>query len=282
MGVRQAIGMATIVVGVLGGSAVQGSILTFDLADSGLDPLVYPGGFPEGYGYATLGFGFSPLSGYGSRVTGPTGANGNGTTTFEYGVGAEGYTPNVTAEFGPHGILTGGPVLWREGFGDLTNVLYQELSNSYLDIVLRADPFYDVQLYGFDLGGYQDELPADAVTVFNGIPFPFLTPTNQIFEEFDVDTPGPGGGAKSYAFATPLQAHLIYLRIDTTGLDQSLFEFIGIDNIRFGQTLRSDGTSGEAAVPEPSSLALLGLGAGIGAIRIRRRRLNPRSVVTAI
>ena len=36
---------------------------------------------------------------------------------------------------------------------------------------------YDVVLYGFDLGGYQGDFTIEGVEVFDGIPFPFLTPS---------------------------------------------------------------------------------------------------------
>lgn len=257
---------------VLQTHVASATILTFDASDSTLDTNVYPNGFPEGYGLATLGEPFNPLSGYGNNVTGPTGAHTNGTTTWGYGVGGEGYTPDVTVQYGPHGILDGGPVFWREDFGDLTNVLYQAGTSPFLEIDLQADTAHDVLLYGFDLGGWQGNYTISAVTVFKGYPNALFTPTNQLYEEFDVLAPGPGNGATSITFNTPIRAPHLFIRITTTGPNgEDQRDVIGIDNIRFGQDLRINGP-GSGEVPEPSSIVVLaGLGS-LGALGAWRRR----------
>jgi len=251
------------------------TILTFDISDSTLADPPYVGGFPEGYGTG-FSFPFSPLNGYGNNVAGPTGMNVNGTTSFSYGVGTEGYTPDVTAEYGPGGFISGAPVLWREGYGDLTNVLEQGGAWNTLSVDLVAASGLDVLLYGFDLGGYQGDITITGVEVFDGMPFPFIFPTNQIFSDYGiansgVTVPGPGGGALSYAFSTPLRSNRIVIRISTTEpislADQH--DLIGIDNIRFGQDRAL------TPVPEPATATLLALGLGsLGLVQARRRKAN--------
>ncbi|MGH9718628.1 MAG: hypothetical protein ACRD8O_00315, partial [Bryobacteraceae bacterium] len=67
--------------------------------------------------------GFAINQEYGDRVTGTPDVNG--TTTFHYLFGAEGFTPNVEIGYGPTAIFTGGPTLWRYDYGDLQRVLFQ-------------------------------------------------------------------------------------------------------------------------------------------------------------
>jgi hypothetical protein len=210
----------------------RASILTFDIFDE-TNPL-YQENFPEGFGINQE---------HGDRIDSASQLATNGTTTFDYGVGAEGYTPNVTVDYGPFSIFTGGPSLWRYDYGDLERVLYQGstatgVGNDYdiLDIVFVADPGYDVVLYGLDLGGwFQTDYTIKAVTVYDGVPFPFLTPTNDIYEATDVLVAGAGPASTHVDFdGTPLTAHVIWLRIDASNLGATS-ELIGIDNIRFGQ-----------------------------------------------
>jgi hypothetical protein len=212
-------------------SPAWASILTFDIFD---DEYASTENFPEGFGINQE---------YGDGVNSASQIATNGTTTFEYGVGVEGYTPNVTASYGPFSIFTGGPSLWRYDYGNLERVLYQGstftgIGNDYdvLDIVLVADPGYDVVLYDFDLGGwFETDYTINAVTVYDGVPFPFITPTNQISETFDVDVAGAGPASTHFDFGgSPLTAHVIWLRIDANNLGATS-ELIGIDNIRFGQ-----------------------------------------------
>jgi len=210
----------------------QASILNFDIFDD-TEPL-YQEDFPEG---------FAINQEYGDNVSGPTQVATNGTTEFNYGEGGEGFTPNVFVGYGPSSIFTGGPNLWRYDYGDLTRVLYQGSTNTgvgndydFLDIVFYAEPGYDVVLYEFDLGGwFESDYTINAVTVYDGVPFPFLTPTNDIFEATDVLVKGAGPDSTHIDFGgTPLTAHVVWLRIDATNLGATS-ELIGIDNIRFGQ-----------------------------------------------
>lgn len=283
-----------------------GSVLTFDIFDPLFvdpDPPAFNAeGVPE-----SRPFFEGYLSGYGSNVSGFTGMHTNGTTTFGYDQGSEGDTLNVVAAFGPYSFLTGGPEIFRGGFGDLTRVLYQGSVNNgsggtdynILEIALIADPEWDVVLYGFDLAGFnQDDHVINSVTVYNGIPFPFIFPTNQIF----VDTGGGAGvnvegdsGHTEFDFESsaptalnpaggPLQANVIWIRIDANNLG-SVSDSIGIDNIRFGQVRRDvpvedpvdladiDGAFQAGEAPEAASLVvwLVGGGAALTWTGTRRR-----------
>jgi hypothetical protein len=211
----------------------RASILTFDIFDETAYHVSEH--FPEGFGINQE---------YGDRIVDGTPQTAtNGTTTFQYGGDGDNYTPNVTVSYGPFSIFTGGPSLWRYDYGDLERVLYQGsaftgVGNDYdiLDIVFVADPGYDVVLYDIGLGGwFQTDYTINAVTVYDGVPFPFITPTNQIYEAFDVSVAGAGPTSTHFDFGgMEQQAHVIWLRIDASNLGADSGR-IGIDNIRFRQ-----------------------------------------------
>lgn len=275
---------------------VHASVLTFEVFDPNLDVPPYndPGVPPylPGYGYRE---GYRVPSDYGDRIT-STSTIGIEGFTHQYG-SDHGFTPNVEVSYGPFSIFTGGPELFRGGYGNLDGVLYQgsrhsdpsnPIGNDYnfLDIVLAADPGYDVVLYGFDLGGYQGDFTIGAVTVFQGVPNALFTPTNKLFEEIDVFVEGASGASHTTFdvtdFGGPLQWQLIWIRIDAGNLGSAASELIGIDNIRFGQVVNPASTEVftqdaiDAAlqpdVPELSSLTLWTLGGGCAAMIFRGRR----------
>ncbi len=249
------------------GRTADATILTFDIFD-----VEYSSSedFPEG---------FSINQEYGDRVTGPMATATNGTTDFFYGEAGEGYTPNVTAHYGPTSIFTGDPSLWRYDYGDLTRVLYQGstaqpigTNYDYLDIRLTADPGYEVVLYGFDLGGwFQADYTINEVAVFDG--GASLDPmAPRLYSDPMALVAGVGPAHTTYSFATQLRGNSLSLLIDARNLGD-FSELIAIDNIRFGQELAP------AAIPEPMtatlfSLGLLGLMGSNGGKRRRRHSMN--------
>lgn len=280
----------------------QATILTFEIFDPNLDflpyndPLVPPTlagfGYPEGFRIDSY-FNTAASGGYGSRVT-ATSVDADGGVKFLYGNGAEGFTPNVRAFYGPFSIFTGGPTLFRGGFSDLNGVLYQGSGENLspigfdydiLDIVLVADAGFDVVLHDFDLGSFLGDRTINSITVFDGFPFPFLTPSN-----FLSGPNGPiaiGGTAHHQSFGAGLQAPAIWLRIDANNLGTDSIN-IGIDNIRFGQvasanegTLDPDDINAafvSAEAPEPGSIVLWLVGAMFAATVPARRRQVAASV----
>jgi hypothetical protein len=263
------------------------------------DPSVQP--VLSGYGYAE---GFGVPSTYGDNVTATSMPDPDAPLdgVFQYGAGAEGFTPNVSVSYGPFSLFTGGPELWREDYGDLNGVLYQGsrptgIGTDYniLDVVLVAEPGYEVQLYGFDLGSHLVDRDINSVSIYDGVPFPFLTPTNYLtgggpFTALSIPGPDPDADPDHYSFdfGTPLASQVIWIRIDANnlaGLDNES-RWIGIDNIRFGQAVNASNTLiltedeinaafQSAEVPEPATMTLLLVGgAGLAMENVRRRRRN--------
>ena len=269
------------------------TILTFEVFDPALDVLPYndPTVDPvlPGHGYRE---GFAVAQEYGDNVT-TSPAPGPNNYVFQYGFGAEGTTPNIAASYGPTSIFTGGPNLWREGYGDLDGILYQGsrfddpnspfgTNYNHLDIVLYGDPGWDVVLYGFDLGAAQGDKNIDAVVLYPGVPFPFITPNNHIFLQPNVDVEGDTRTTFDFS-GSPWQGHVLLIRINANKLGNDS-ENIGIDNIRIGQVANAASTQvidPEAIaaaladpVPEPAALVLcvVGLLSSLGMVVWRRRR----------
>jgi hypothetical protein len=150
-----------------------------------------------------------------------------------------------------------------------------------LDIVLSAEPGFDVLLYEFSLAGLGDTL-VNAVQVFDGVPFPFLTPTNFLSQTLSVTAPGSGHLLFDFT-VSPLQTPTIWIRIDANNLGADSIN-VAVDNIRFGQADNPDSQGGldpeeiddaftSSEVPEPATLTLmLTGGAALAARRVRRRR----------
>jgi hypothetical protein len=237
---------------LIGADHANATILTFDIFNS-----IYSlsQNYPEGYAVEQQ---------YGDNVTATSGSIPGG-TTFNYGIGAEGFTPNVQASYGPTSIFTGGPALWRYDYGNLTNVLYQGstftgvgFDYDFLEIGLTAAPGFDVLLYGFDLGGWFSDFTIKEVAV--------LTGSNSLYSQSNVNILS-GANHTSFAFASPIRASSLKILIDSTNIGASS-ELVGIDNIRFGQAL-----SQTTPVPEPASLGLFAIGSGLAAI-VRRRKRN--------
>lgn len=170
----------------------------------------------------------------------------------DYSYGTDhGLTPNVTVEYG------GGPppvngfaVYWGPDFGDLTGVLEAESEPIGLQIRLVAEPGYQVQLHGFDMAGW----PAATYTI-NSVRVRDAD-DNILFEALNPTILGAGPSHSDFDFPNLLTDEVIKIEWDSTNLGGSS-DNIGIDNIAFSQ------------IPEPASLALLGL---TGLVICGRRR----------
>lgn len=175
-----------------------------------------------------------------------------------YGVGAEGYTPNVTVAYGAPGE---DPALWTSGYGDLTNVLFNDADgDTTFTTTFTADSGYVVDLYGFDMAWYfASSANIQGLTIRN------VTTNTVLFSEGPFVLAG-GETHKTYSFATPLTAGTIELVVNLTGLG-GVSDDLALDNIRFGQ-------SAVGAVPEPATWAMLIAGFyGAGAMLRSRRRV---------
>jgi hypothetical protein len=198
------------------GASANATILTFDIA--GIDN------------------GQNINQGYGDAVTATT------MGSFTYGVGAEGFTPNVLATYGAND-----PSLWTTGYGNLTNIFYENQDSSgILRLTLSANPGWNATLYGFDLGAFSAVFSGDptvqSITITDGGANTFFSQANGTVSETTRTT---------FDFsANPFTASTLVVTIDARNLG-NLNDDIGIDNVRFGQA---------QPVPEPATMAALGLG----------------------
>lgn len=199
---------------------------------------------------------------YGDRVAAEVQDNAT------YGVGAEGFTPNVLVSYGVP--ANGSLIRWTTDYGDLTNILENEVDGSaYVDVLFTADPGYMVTLFGFDLAGWlraDYTLPA-GVRVTSG--------ADTLFSQSNVLVQGNGVGPQhtTFDFGAGLTGQTLALRIDLTGMGNNS-DNIGLDNIRFGQVAPTT-----TAVPEPSAWAMMILGlAGAGGALRRRRALAQAAI----
>ena len=207
-------------------------------------------------------------SDYGDNVTSAAMAVPGG--VFTYGEGGEGFTPDVSVEIFSDAATPTSPRadLWQTGYGDLVNVVFGEGPGiggaPGLNVVLRAAPGFVVDLYGFDLGGWNNaDYTIAAVEVFAG--------AVTLFSETDVLIEGDFNGPRhtSFAFDEPLSAPEILLRLDLSNLAASIQDNVGIDNIRFGQT--------PPGVPEPGTAVLLLCGLALTAAGRAGRRSPTRT-----
>ena len=173
---------------------------------------------------------------YGDRVTGsPLNVSGG---QFTYGNGGEGFTPNVVVDF----VAGNGTSLslWQDSYGDLTNVAFGNSISVSLNVQLTADPGFIVDLYHFDLAGWNmADYTINAVRVLSG--------ADTLFSQDNVLVQGADDGGDmhtAFDFAVPLSAAQLIIQIDHGNLAAGMQDNIGIDNIRFGQ-------NPPAAVPVP-------------------------------
>jgi len=236
------------------------TILIFSITDTSAYPVSE--NFPEGFAIDQT---------YGDNVNSPS--TTSGTVTFNYGVGAEGYTPNIDVDYGPFSIFTGGPSLWRYNYGDLDRVLYQGstftglgFDYDYLFVILRADPGFEAVLHSFDIAGwFETDYQVNSVSVYDNEFNGFFPAQNRVYHDANAAISGAGPSHSTYSFSTPIRGNVITILIDANNLGGNS-ELIGIDNIRFGQDIDTT-----PPVPEPGTLSLLSA-AAIAAAIFRRRR----------
>lgn len=171
---------------------------------------------------------------------------------FQYGVGSEGFTPNVVLTYGPNAA---DPALWTTGYGDLSNVLFKDADGvAQLDVTFTPDAGFAVQLYGFDMAAFSSAFSGNPtinfVQVTDGVGNVLFRQDNAVISETT---------RTSFDFsASPLTASTLVLSFDSINLG-GLSDDIAFDNIRFGQVL----------IPEPTGVAAL---LAVPALLTRRRR----------
>jgi hypothetical protein len=182
-----------------------------------------------------------------------------------YGVGLEGFTPNVVVDYLIEGVASTAYSREHDFYGDLVNVIANNNGAGRPQLLFTADPGYQMVLYGFDLGGFPNtDRILQGVTVTSG--------ATTLFSQSDVLIHGapPAPQHTGFAFAGGLNGgQSLLLSLDLTGL--AAHRFIGIDNVRFGQVAIPAPPGG---VPEPAAWAMLVLGFATigGLLRTRARR----------
>lgn len=204
---------------------------------------------------------------YGDRVTAASMPVAGG--AFTYGNLGEGFTPKVQASY-----ITGtgtpnapGVSLWADSYGDLTNAAFGNQDSGTLTVRLTADAGITVLLHGFDLAGWPStDYTIDAVRV--------LDQGSPVFTQTDVLVEGNLNGPRrtSFTFATPIEGSDLSIELDYGNLAGSQQDNIGIDNIRFAQSVPPDEPPPATPVPAPASLALVAVGlAALSGSRLSRR-----------
>ncbi|MBL8554885.1 MAG: PEP-CTERM sorting domain-containing protein [Phenylobacterium sp.] len=187
---------------------------------------------------------------YGDNVAAAANAAGS------YGVGAEGYTPDVTVSYGTPGE---DPALWTTGYGDLTNVLFNDADgDTTFTVRFTAASGYLVSLYGFDMASF-----ISGGQTIQGFTVRDVGANTILFNQGSTFV--TGATRNTIAFANALTAGDLELVINLTGLG-GVSDDIGIDNVRFGQSQIQTG------VPEPATWAMMLLGFGGAGAMVRRRR----------
>lgn len=161
---------------------------------------------------------YEPLDqSYGDRVI-STSQDG-----FVYGVEG-GFTPNVEADYGVLPYAT--PSLFRVGFGDLRDVLFDSASDfGHLEVALTADEGWNVTLSRFEMAAWRATNPINAVQVYTQA-------GDVLFDARDVQI--AHDTHTIFSFDPPLIARKLVIAIDASNLG-GLSDNIAIDNVVFGQ-----------------------------------------------
>jgi hypothetical protein len=179
---------------------------------------------------------------YGDRVTSSPDVNGH---SYDIIAGnGFGLTPNVEVEY-----TAGEADLWTTGYGDLTNVLYDELDfEDGFEVIFTADPGFEVGIFGFDIAAFDSETTIPGIDVLDG--------DNNVL--WSVGSTAISETARNSFDTGGVFAESLTIAIDLTGLNGAS-DNIGIDNIHFAQQ----------AIPEPATASLVGLSL-IGLLSRRR------------
>ncbi len=130
---------------------------------------------------------------------------------------------------------------WDEGYGDLNNIAFSGASGYFAMITLTPDSGFDVILNSFDMAGYfQEDLTIASLKVISG--------GNTIWDSGVSTIHGAGPTHDNFSVNITSSGPVSIIWGDNWNL--------GIDNISFNQQL----TPTVGAVPEPSAIALMGLG----------------------
>ncbi len=181
---------------------------------------------------------------YGDNVT--TATSGG----FTFTAGTEGWTPNVTLDFG------GSTAKYTQSA--LTTAVYAKNSTSFPDknfirITFTAAAGYKVHLYDMSVSANGSNRTADSITINDGTSDIYLANSSQNSSALAAQS----GVASTVSFgASGVEGQVLTLAIDLT-TDHSTDYYMS--NLRFGQS-----------VPEPASLGLMGL-AGLAMLRRRRQ-----------
>jgi hypothetical protein len=201
-------------------SLAQASILTFDTPTSALN------------------------AGYGNNISSTTGPSGS-----SYGVGPEGFTPNVTVSFLPQNTQTPFSV-WGSGYASLTNALGHSSFNIPGILVFTPEPTYAVTLYSFDIATWVSGSYSTDIWIWDNAGS-FAAPN--LFSQTQTLSPSTVYSPLNAPVTAAGPLNLYVSNIGSTGLD----------NVRFGQ----------AVVPLPAALWLFGPAlALLGAVGLRTRR----------
>lgn len=152
-------------------------------------------------------------------------------------------------------ILLNNLDFWNNGYGDLSKVAFSVYNGSYAEIVLKPEVGWAVNLISFDMAGWFETDRSSGIFI------------NYDATSLNLSTTVAGSGPSHSSFAPN-----VTYGGDVTirwGADWN----VGIDNISFRQIQCGPNVAGcvPGQVPEPASLALLGIGlASLGFMRRRR------------